>query len=92
MVAINCWLIWKARIEKVFKNKNFNMNSYETCLKNESLSYCINYNIVTTSNSSLWFVDPREAVSNILIMKISKFITEIFQKYDLVAFSDESWN
>lgn len=74
MVAVNCWLIWKVTNEKVFKNKNFITNSFKIGLKTESLSYCVNNNIVLKANSSLWYVDPHEAVSNTLIRRKSKLL------------------
>lgn len=91
LVAVNCWMIWKVRNEMIFKHKRIN-DSIFIFLKRESLQYCINNNLVLLTQSILWHIDPKVAISNSFLSNKSKFVRNLREKFDLVAFSDVSWD
>lgn len=66
--------------------------THKLIIKRESFSTGVDGKFLSLEEASLWFIDPAEAMHKTLTRKKSIFLSNLFKEYDIVAFSDGSWN
>lgn len=61
-------------------------------LLSETRWYGNTLNLLLSSNSQLWSIDPKVALSNSFVSKKLSFINNLLENYEMVAFTDGAWD
>lgn len=92
VLEITLWHIWKARNELIFQGSILNINTVILFIKRESFSMCLNGNMISLKEASLWFIYPAAVMHSWLTRMKSIFLANLFSDHRVVAFGDGSWN
>lgn len=57
VVMLVWWNIWKARNAVIFQGEKVDQDIVLSWIKSESLSNCINHNLIATNIANQWYAD-----------------------------------
>lgn len=92
VVCLAWWHIWKARNIKIIQGFQLDHGKVMDLIKKEALSIGISHDWLSCKVATLWYIDPKEAITNYSISKRSSFVSRLFNSNNLVGFSDGAWH